>query len=237
MNTPNDRVRFEELAQHAMDQILAISPETAAFHRGDWIDSEYYRRHLIETVLRMRLNNEVGAFALYKISGQDNSLAQMLAQHLAQEYGQECHLLHDIERFGLTAASVESIRPFNSTDKLIGYLYLSIVRDGPLPTMLWNWFQGWYSGRYNKVIAHSAARAFGHDQVKGTLSHIEYAESRSLEDSTWIALRLAIGGWGGTGKAEIYLNNFVGMIHEYFEELRVATLPRPETGTEQAALK
>ncbi|MEX4005269.1 hypothetical protein AB4Y38_41290 [Paraburkholderia sp. EG285A] len=237
MNTPNDRVRFEELAKHAMDQALAISPETAAFHCGDWIDSEYYRRHLVETVLRIRLNNEVGAFALYKIGCQDNSLAQMLAQHLAKEYGQDCLLLHDLERFGLTAASVDSIRPFNSTDKLIGYLYLSIVRDGPLPTMLLNWLQAWYSGRYNKVIAESAARAFGHDHVKGTLSHIEYAESRSLEDSTWIALKLAIGGWGGMEKAEIYLNNFVGMIHEYFEELRVATLPRPETGTEQAAIK
>ncbi|MEM5345616.1 hypothetical protein [Paraburkholderia azotifigens] len=234
MKKTNDRIRLEELAQHAMEQIFATSPETAAFHRGDWLDSEYYRRHLIETVLRGRLNNEVDAFALYKIGCKDNALAHMLAQHLAEAYGQEYQFLQDMEKFGVTAAAVDGIAPFHSTDRLIGYLYLSIGRDGPLPTMLWDWLQAWYSVRYNKVIAESAARAFGHDHVKGALRHIEHAESCNREAFAWVALQRAISGWGGTGKAEIYLRSFGELIHEYFEELRVATVPRPETGTAQA---
>lgn len=237
MNTTNDRIRFEELAQHAMDQIFTTSPETAAFHRGDWIDSEFYRRHLVETVLRIRLNNEANAFALHKTGCKDNALAQMLALYLSQAYGKEDQFLDDIEKFGLPATAVDNIAPFNSTDKLIGYLYLSIGRDGPLPTTLWNWLQAWYSGRYDKIIVESAARAFGNDHTRGSLNYIEYAESHSHEDLMWIALQHAIGGWGGMRKAEGYLHNFIGLIEEYFEELRVTTVPRSQSGIAQAAFR
>ncbi|MEM5388913.1 hypothetical protein AB4Y32_33945 [Paraburkholderia phymatum] len=228
MSTSNDRVHLEQVAEQAMKQIFATSPETAAFHRGDWIDSEYYRRHLVETVLRIRLNNEVDAFALYKISYKDNVLAQFLARYLAEEYGHDGLFLRDIEKFGLSAADVDRTAPFHSTDKLIGYLYLSIGRDGPLPTMVWNWFVEWYSDRYNKVITEAAARAFGHDYVRGSLGHIHYDESRDHNERMWVALQRAIDNWGGTEKAETYLCHFVELIHEYFDELLVTTVPQAE---------
>ncbi|KVN30860.1 hypothetical protein WJ63_08870 [Burkholderia pyrrocinia] len=224
----NDRVRFEQVAAQAIQQLFAASPDTAAFHRGEWIDREYYRRHLVETVLRIRLNNEVDAFALYKIGFKDNSLAQILAQYLAEEYGHEGLFLRDIEKFGLTAAQVDAIAPLHSTDKLIGYLYLSIGRDGPLPTMVWNWFVEWYSDRYNKTITEAAARAFGHDLVKGSLGHIQYDESHDHDDLMWGAVQRAIDGWGGIDTAEAYLRHFVGLIGEYFDELRATTIAQPE---------
>ncbi|MBB5420421.1 hypothetical protein OKW33_006627 [Paraburkholderia atlantica] len=235
MSTANDRTYFEQVAQQAVEQMFATSPETAAFHRGDWIDSEYYRRHLVETVLRIRLNNEVDAFALYKIGSKDNTLAQILAQYLAEGYGHEGKFLHDLKKFGLSANDVDRVAPLHSTDKLIGYLYLSIGRNGPLPTMVWNWLLEWYTNRYSKSITEAAARAFGHDHVKGSLEHIQYAESHKHYDIIWIALQRAIGGWGSIESAEMYLRNFVGLIHEYFDELRVTTVPRTESITSREA--
>ncbi|REE18481.1 hypothetical protein B0G76_1585 [Paraburkholderia sp. BL23I1N1] len=229
MNTSNDRARLERVAQDAVAQMFATSPETAAFHRGDWIDSEYYRRHLIETVLRIRLNNEVDAFALYKIGFKDNTLAQILAQYLAEEYGHEGLFLRDIEKFSLSAAEIDCTAPFHSTDKLIGYLYLSISRDGPLSTMVWNWFVEWYSNRYNKIITEAGARAFGHDLVKRSLDHIQHDGSHGHDDVMWVGLQRAIDGWGGIKQAETYLRHFVELLHEYFDELLVATTPRRET--------
>lgn len=127
----NDRGRFEQVAARAIQQLFAASPDTAAFHRGEWLDREYYRRHFVETVLRIRLNNEVDAFALYKIGFKDNALAQILAKYLSGKCGREGLFLRAIGKFGLTVAQVDGIAPFHSTDKLIGYLYLSTARDGP----------------------------------------------------------------------------------------------------------
>ncbi|PEH84279.1 hypothetical protein [Burkholderia gladioli] len=224
----HDRARFEQVAEQSINRLFAASPATAAFHRGEGIDREFYRRHLVETVLRIRLNNEVDAFALYKIGFKDNHLAQILAQYLAEEYGHEGLFLRDIEKFGLTDKQVDAIQPFHSTDKLIGYLYLSIGRDGPLPTMVWNWFVEWYSDRYNKIITEAAAQAFGQELVKGSLGHIQYDESRDHDDLMWGAVQRAIDGWGGIDKAEAYLRHFVGLIGEYFDELREATQAQPE---------
>ena len=180
----------------------------------------------METVLRIRLNNEVDAFALYKVGFRDNNIAQILAHYLAEEYGHEGLFLRDIEKFGLTEAQVNAIQPFHSTDKLIGFIYLSIGRDGPLPTMVWNWLVEWYSDRYNKTITVAAAQAFGHDLVKGSLGHIQYDESHNHDDLMWSAVQHAIDNWGGIEKAESYLRNFVALIGEYFDELRQATVPR-----------
>lgn len=227
MTNPN-RARFEKVAATEIQKLFAASPTAAAFHRGEWIDREYYRRHLVETVLRIRLNNEVDAFALYKIGFKDNHLAQILAQYLAEEYGHEGLFLRDIQKFGLTAEQVDGINPLHSTDKLIGYLYLSIERDGPLPTMVWNWFVEWYSDNYNKTITEAAGHAFGHESVKGSLGHIQYDESHDHDDLMWGAVERAIDGWGGYDKAETYLRNFIGLIGDYFDELYAETVKQPD---------
>ncbi len=232
MNPSNDQTHFERIAQQAMSEMFATSPETAAFHRGDWIDGGYYRRHLVETVLRIRLVNVVNAFALYKIGCKDNILAQTLAQYLSERYRQEEKLLREIRSFDLSVDDVERITPFHSTDKLIGYLYLSIGRDGPLPAVVCNWLLEWYVSRYNDVITEAAVRAFGHDPLKDPTGQNQSTHSQKQEDIMWIALHRTIGG-SGCERAEMYLRNFVQFIHEYFEELRVTTLPQPRSVTTQ----
>jgi hypothetical protein len=218
------RTRLETLAAEKMEELFSRVPKAREFHEGSWNDHEYYRRHLVETVLRIRLNNEVDAFALYKIGAADNKLASILAEYLAEEYGHEDMFLRDIERFGLTKADVDATATFPATDELIGYLYLSIKRDGPLPTMIWNWFVEWYSDRYNKTITQNAETTWGKDMVKGSMAHIHYDESHDHDDLMWSSVQRAIDGWGDVAKAESYLRTFVDLIARYFEELHQSTI-------------
>ena len=220
----DDRKHLENVAKEEMDALFVNIPQAGEFHTGKWIDSEYYKRHLVETVLRIRLNNEVDAYALYKIGSKDNQLAAVLAQYLAEEYGHEGLFTRDIGKFGLNPDAINAMEPFDSTEKLIGYLYHSINRDGPLPTMIWNWFVEWYSDCYNKGITQKAALAFGDEKVKGSLGHIEYDESHDHDDLMWSAVERAINGWGNREKAEKYLRNFVRLIGEYFSELQASTV-------------
>lgn len=215
----DSRKQLEHVAATKMEDLFATAPKAREFHEGRWLDEQYYRRHLIETVLRIRLNNEVDAYALYKIGARDNKLAATLAQYLAEEYGHEEMFLADIERFGTPKHAVDSIRPFVATDELIGYLYLAINRDGPLPTMIWNWFVEWYSDRYNDTITQYAARIWGEERVKGSLAHIRYDQSHNHDDLMWAAVQRAIDGWGTTAKAEEYLKNFIVLIGRYFNQL------------------
>ncbi len=226
MNLDN-RKHLESVAKQEMNRMFLNIPKAGDFHTGEWIEREYYKRHLAETVLRIRLNNEVDAYALYKIGSKDNQLATVLAQYLAEEYGHEGLFMRDLGKFDLNQATLDSMEPLNATEKLIGYLHYSINRDGPLPTMIWNWFVEWYSDIYNKSITKKAAAAFGDEKVKGSLGHIEYDESHDHDDLMWSAVERAINGWGSMERAENYLRNFVRLIGEYFEELHSSTVKSP----------
>jgi hypothetical protein len=218
------RERLEKVAQDGMERLFMQVPQARDFHVGTWIDREYYHRHLVETVLRIRLNNEVDAYALYKIGYKDNRLAATLARYLAEEYGHEGMFLRDIARFGLTKVEVDAIRVFPSTEKLMGYLYFAINQHGPLPTMIWNWFVEWYSDRYNGVITNHAAETFGVEMVKGSQAHIQYDESHDHDELMWTAVTKAINGWGDYETAERYLTNFIDLIADYFTELYASTI-------------
>jgi hypothetical protein len=220
----NLRSRFHTVAEQEMQKLFDRVPMARQFHEGTWMDKEYYRRHVLETVLRIRLNNEVDAYSLYKIGYRDNKLAATLAKYLAEEYGHEEMFLRDLKQFGLDRDGVDASSPFETTKQLIGYMYLAINQDGPLPTMVWNWFVEWYSDRYNKKITQSAAGLYGDTMVRGTMAHIQYDESHDHDDLMWRTVERAVENWGNEDKALHYLRRFIHMIGDYFQELHDSTI-------------
>jgi hypothetical protein len=221
------RVDLEKLASQQMEKVFATIPRACEFHNSEWIDRDYYVRHLIETVLRIRLNNEVDAYALYNIYKNvptDIPLAQMLSRYLAEESGHEHMFLRDIEKFGVTKREVDATLPFFSTRQLIGYIYLSITKDGPMPTMIWNWFVEWYSDHYNMVITQKAANTFGSRLVKGSLSHLNYDESHNHDDLMFGTVKRIVRNTDDKKKAVEYLCSFVHLIGQYFKELHDSTI-------------
>ena len=218
------RDEMEKVAAAQMERLFANAPKAREFHEAGWMDRDYYTRHLVETVLRIRLNNEVDAYGLYKVGFKDHRLAATLARYLAEENNHEGMFLKDIARFGLTKADVDAMRPLASTEYLIGYLYHSINNDGPLPTTVWNWFVEWYSDRYNPAITKGAAEAFGEDMVRGSHAHIAYDESHDHDELMWSTVERAVEGWGDFATAERHLVNFVDLISLYFTELHRETV-------------
>ncbi|HEY0641352.1 MAG TPA: hypothetical protein VGD67_27300 [Pseudonocardiaceae bacterium] len=218
------RASLEALAAKEMERLFATVPRAREFHEGKWVEKGYYLRHLVETVLRIRLNNEVDAYGLYKVGYKDHRLAATLARYLSEENNHEGMFLRDIARFGLSKDDVDAMRPFSSTEYLIGYMYFSINNEGPLPTTVWNWFVEWYSDQYNPVITKHAAEVFGEDMVKGSHAHIAYDESHDHDDLMWSTVERAIEGWGTYADVERHLVNFVDLVGQYFTQLHNETV-------------
>ncbi|WNI18653.1 iron-containing redox enzyme family protein [Actinacidiphila sp. ITFR-21] len=218
------RDEMEQLAAARMERIFEKVPRAREFHDTTWTDRDYYRRHLVETVLRIRLNNEVDAYGLYKVGWQDHRLASTLARYLAEENNHEGMFLKDLDKFGLSKADIDAIRPLPSTEYLMGYMYFSINNDGPLPTTVWNWFVEWYSDRYNPGITKYAAEVFGEDMVRGSHAHIAYDEAHDHDELMWSTVERAVSGWGSFDTAARHLVNFVDLIGLYFTELHDETV-------------
>lgn len=199
-------------------------PMMREFHSGQWMHREYYVRHLVETVLRIRLNNEVDAYALSRVGSTDDHLAAILAQYLAEEYGHEHMFMRDIKQLGWTQEKVDGTRPLFSTEMLMGYLHLCVNKEGPAATTVWNYFVEWYSDQYNQVITNNARGQYGEDALRGSQAHLDYDESHDHDELMWKVVDRAVSRWSTPETALLYAERFVTLIGDYFKELYESTV-------------
>jgi hypothetical protein len=218
---------YEEAKNHClieMEKMFCRIPFTREFHTGEKTQLNYYIRHVVEIILRIKLNNEVDAYSLYKIGYKDNFLSKKLATYLSEEYGHEAFFMSDLKSFGISENEVNEIKPFFSTKKLIGYLYFSIMQDGPMPTMVWNWLVEWYSDTYNMIITQKAANEFGEDKVFGSLKHLSFDESHDHLSLMFSTIEATVKSNDDEEKVKMYITNFIELIGEYYQELYDSTI-------------
>jgi hypothetical protein len=221
------RVELNEKLSTCLDRQFERVPMMREFHAGQWIHRDYYLRHLVETVLRIRLNNEVDGYALYRVGSSDDHLAAILAQYLAEEYGHEHMFLRDIKQLGWTEQQVNDTRPLLSTELLMGYLQLSVNKEGPAPTTVWNYFVEWYSDQFNQIITDRARLEYGEDALRGSQAHLDYDESHDHDELMWRVVDRAVGRWSDRETALRYAEAFVSLIGDYFTELYESTVTAP----------
>ncbi|WP_329335723.1 hypothetical protein OG866_17340 [Streptomyces sp. NBC_00663] len=222
--TKLDRSRLESLAEELMEKQFQRVTKLRELHAGEWTDRDYYIRHITETVLRIRLNNEVDTYALFKVGSKDDSLAAKLAQYLAEEFGHEGMFTRDLNKFGFTSEQLEATDVFPSTKQLMGYLRLEADKRGPAPTTVWDWFVEWYSDRYNQIITSKAAEEFGTEFTQGTQTHLDFDESHDHDELMFRTVSQAVEGFGSAEQAYADLATYIELIGDYFQELYDSTV-------------
>ncbi|MEK2495119.1 iron-containing redox enzyme family protein [Kitasatospora purpeofusca] len=226
--TTLERGRLELLAEELMEQQFQRVPRMRELHAGEWIERSYFVRHVVETVLRIRLNNEVDTYALFRVGSRDDTLAASLAQYLAEEFGHEGMFLRDLAKFGVPLEQVNATPVFPATAKLMGYLRLAADSRGPAPTTVWDWFVEWYSDRYNQVITNRAAAEFGAEYVRGTQSHLDFDESHDHDELMFRTVSRAVESFGSAEQAYADLAVVVELIGDYFAELHAVSVKGDE---------
>ncbi|NUS77706.1 MAG: hypothetical protein HOV70_16105 [Streptomyces sp.] len=222
--TKLDRSRLESLAEELMEKQFQRVTKLRELHAGEWTDRDYYIRHITETVLRIRLNNEVDTYALFKVGSKDDSLAAKLAQYLAEEFGHEGMFTRDLNKFGFTSEQLEATDVFPATKQLMGYLRLEADKRGPAPTTVWDWFVEWYSDRYNQIITNKAAEEFGTEFTQGTQTHLDFDESHDHDELMFRTVSQAVEGFGSAEQAYADLATYIELIGDYFQELYDTTV-------------
>ena len=218
---------YRECEAHAVERMEALFdsvPFTRDFHLGNITDREYYKRHLLEAVIRIGLNNDVDTYCLHKIVSNNISVAKKLLDYLSEEYGHDAMISKDLERFGITQHDIENAVPLFSTKLLIAFMYYEIDKSGAMPTVVWNWFVEWYSHRYNMIITEKAEQEFGNHTVRNSLAHLKIDEEMTHEDDMTSALCLLIHDRADLDQAKHYLGSYIQLIGMYFQELYDTTI-------------
>ena len=215
---------LEPIAMAEMEKLFHRVPFARDFHQGAKTHLAYYRRHLLETVVRMRLDIQTDAYCLYKMRPVDNKLSQLFARYLSEEAGHDNLFLRDVEMFGINKQEALQSKPLDATENLIGYFYYCINHEGPLLTVLWGWFVEWYSDRFNKVIAQRAAAEFGAEKLKGSFAHLVIDGQEDHSNFMLKTLSHAIQSQEDVMRAQRYLRRVIGFLEDYFRELFETTI-------------
>jgi hypothetical protein len=209
---------LEDRAAKQLDRMLASSAFLKGFHEGTETHQGFYRRHILETAIRIRMNNEVDSFALTKTIRDDRAAEQLLA-YLHEEYGHDRMFEEDLRVMGLSERDLAEAEPLFATELLMAFLWRAVEKDGMLPALLWDWLVEWYSARYNPQITETAATVVGPESVRQATRHLELDEELEHEDGLTDALTTLIERDDSFRKAEQYLDRFVQLIEMYFREL------------------
>ncbi len=209
---------LRDQAEQLMQDVFARHAAIRAFHLDGPIDQSVYRRHIIEAINRIHLNNKVDSYCLHFIvDRQTNAVSKKLAGYLAEEISHDELLLKDVAYLGLDQKAVEQTDVFFATKLLMGYIRFGIDRDGALPCLLWNWFVEWYSDTYNPGITERASVAFGVESTKGMVQHLEIDEA--LDHAVFLDEQINDYLIQDAEKVQRYLREYVELVEAYFREL------------------
>lgn len=211
-------------AEKGMSALFERVPFARVFHLGQETNLAYFRRHLIETVVRMKLDIQTDAYALYKMRPFDNDLSRKFAQYLSEEAGHDEMFLADIKRFGIDRDEALATKPFNSTENLIGLFYYNLNHVGPMMTVLWGWLVEWYSDNYNGKITQKAADEFGAEKVKGSFAHLAVDDLKDHHAFMLSTIAILINNENDLLAAQQMVARLIDLLADYFNELYEMTI-------------
>ena len=148
------------ISRHELEQVLdrVMEEESEKFFKAvpqsghlteesGPLDENYYIRHRIETVKRIRLTAKTDALALARMIDENYEAARDWSTYTAEELSHDRLYLADLRKHGYTDGQVIATEPFGATSAMLRYLETSIERVGSIAAVAYSVFVEWNSDR------------------------------------------------------------------------------------------
>lgn len=212
--------KLENTVDIKMEKEFEKDPIMKGFHTSDWFDENYYKRHILECVTRIHMNNELDANAVKKSSTENTEAAKKMSFYLYDELGHDEMFIKDLNLYNYTKEDTKPENAFPATWKLMGYLNFCVDKFGPLAAITWDWFLEYYGEKYNSFITQKAAKEMGKNLVLGAAAHVAYDEEEDHSSMMTEMLSSVIKNENDLKLAITHINQFVPMVGEYFNSLK-----------------
>lgn len=216
--------KMEKAVDSSLDIEFEKTESMSNFHKGEWFDNEYYKRHILECVIRIHMNNELDANAVKVASINNIPAAKKLSYYLYDELGHDEMFGQDLEKYGYSIDDISVENAFPATWKLMGYLNLCVNKFGPLAAITWDWFLEYYGDKFNPFITQKASSELGSKLVSGAASHVAFDEAEDHSGMMNDMLSTVIKNENDLNKAIVHIESFIPMVGEYFQALHAETL-------------
>ncbi len=207
--------------KHFYDNIPYARHQLEAEH----INLEYYKRHNIETILRLRRKRTIDALAIRYFTKVDPVTAKAWAHYTDDEMLHDRLFAADLEKVGVSKEEIYSTEPLLSTMLLTGYLQYGIEYEGtPLALIASVYFVEYVTTRTQPDWLDNLEKSLGKDHIKGQRAHVGTDLNDAHDDFVWNVLVNLVHAPADEQKVLVHLRDIYQLWQMYFLELYQLTV-------------
>lgn len=218
-----DRVdtRIDSLLARFYEEV----PWATHFMSGKSIDLDYYRRHNVETVLRIRRKRVVDAYAIRYFTHEDPKAAAAWCHYCEDEMLHDRMFLRDLEKVGVSAEQAYATEPMQATKMMMGYLLYGIEYDGtPLALLTSVYLIEYVSVLTQPIWLDNMAADLGDDKLTGARAHVGTDIDDDHADFVWTVLSTLVRDEAEERRMFEHIDALYDLWAWYFTELYETTV-------------
>ncbi|MEU6978433.1 MULTISPECIES: hypothetical protein [unclassified Streptomyces] len=202
-------------------------PEAAHLESKN-VDSEYYKRNLIETAWRIRLLRVAESKALTEIAKQSPEAAQVWANYEMEEMLHDELFIQDLAKVGVSREEFLATEPYLSTKLLAGYFSYLLDHEGPLGVVAYSYLVEYVNVKLEPRKLVALKESIGEKNIGGQISHSHTDINDDHPGEVWAAVRHLIRGEQDIEAFKKYLAEHQTVLALYFKELADDTIAADE---------
>ncbi len=194
------------------------------FRDSSQISREYYIRHTIETILRIRLARIADAKVLNVLTRINPIAAKRWANYSQEEMLHDKLFLDDLKRLDEGAAeNAYKNKPLLSTKLLQGFVYYTIEHESPLGILSKSYFLEYITAKTQREWIENTAKSIGSNNQKGALAHVGIDTHKDHAKDVWDVLMMFVETDEDKNDVKSYMRIYASLFGAYFEELHSIT--------------
>jgi len=191
---------------------------------GKDVNSQWYRRHTMEHVWRIRLSRVAHCRALQAIAKVSPEAAQLYGEYQADEMNHDVLFMQDCKAMGVTQVELESTEPFLATRLLQGFFYFICEHEDPIGVVASSYLVEYTTAKLTPKQIVSMKESLGEENIKGQLAHINTDLGDDHAGEMWRIMRYLITSEADIEKVLRYFDDIQTLLAMYFKELYEATI-------------
>ncbi|CDZ78426.1 hypothetical protein BN59_02736 [Legionella massiliensis] len=220
-----DKTNLRNEVNRILDQMITRFYEVAPLGKyqkdSEQINLDYFVRHTIETVLRIRHKRLIDALVIHYFAKHQPKLAKYWARYTEDEMLHGHMFARDLQK--LAGINLDDIytkyTPFFSTKLLNGYFHYTLEHEGPMAAIASAYFLEYTTGMTQPVWLDNLEKVFGKENLKGARSHVNHDIKESHNDLVWEVLQALIENEEDKLVLFQHLHHIYGLFLAYFQEL------------------
>lgn len=184
------------------------------------INLDYYRRHNIETILRLRRKRTVDALAIRYFTKVDPVAAKAWSHYADDEMLHDVLFAADLAKVGVSKEQIYSTEPLLSTMLLTGYLQYGIEYEGtPMALIASVYFVEYTTTRTQVDWLNNLEQKLGREKIKGQRAHVGTDLDDAHDDFVWGVLETLVRTPEDEAQVMKHLSHIYRLWQLYFVEL------------------